>query len=302
VRRAGFSAIEVLVGIVVLAIVLPALLTGLYDLEARSGDARLRTIAGELAQDLLDEITSKAFEDPDLPEGSFGTEEGTRAAWDDVDDYDGFVQSPPTDAAGTAIGPSTYTRTVTVANVSEGALDTVVADGQSPVKRITISVEWSGATPVTLTVLKVRPDVASNAVSWIYVGDTRNHGGGKVEFDLRNQTGGDVSLTGLIAEWTAPVAYYEEIRIRVNGLTNLDQVWEWQDDTGRATSGQTITFTEHTPVFVPANATITVELRSFRPTQFGNGGGGVDMDSAALTLTLISGGTSYPDIAVPPAP
>ncbi|MBI1850603.1 MAG: hypothetical protein HYR85_09700 [Planctomycetes bacterium] len=307
--REGFSAIEVLIGIVLLAIVLPGLLTGIFALEAGSGNARMRTLACELAEDQLDEIASKAFEDPDLPADSFGTEEAVRANWDDVDDFDGLVRSPPTDALGGAItGASAFTRSVAVENVDDTNLDVPVADGSTDIKRITVTVTWPGVDhgPVILQMLKARPVSSSNGsggTGWVYVPGSRTEHESRVQFKLKNNTGGAVELTALVAVWSSPVAFYEEIRLRVDGITSTKRVWRYQDvGSIRAKSGQTVPFTSNSPFNVPAGATITVQLRSFRTSQTGSGGGEVNMDATAFAMTLVAGGTNYPNIAVPAAP
>jgi len=110
-----------------------------------------------LAQDLMEEITSKAFEDPTAGPGSFGAEEGSRLLYDDVDDYDGYgPHSPPKDEQGNAMANySVFTRSVTVVNVAEvGAANMPRAslaaqtEGSTSFKRITVTVSWDGGKQV----------------------------------------------------------------------------------------------------------------------------------------------------------
>jgi len=96
-----------------------------------------------LAQDLMTEILQKAYEEPDDtptfgPEASEST--GSRTAFDDVDDYDGWSASPPQEKDGTEIPDLTaWERSVTVEYVAANHLTTVVGSDQG-IKRITVTV------------------------------------------------------------------------------------------------------------------------------------------------------------------
>ena len=71
-----------------------------------------------LANELLAEVLGKPYEDPDTPGGSIGLDSGevsTRSTFDDVDDYDNWVETPPIDTTDTAIaGYTGWTREVQV--------------------------------------------------------------------------------------------------------------------------------------------------------------------------------------------
>ena len=59
-----------------------------------------------LANELLAEVSGKPYEDPEVPGGSIGLESGeasTRITFDDLDDYNGWAESPPQDIAGAAM-------------------------------------------------------------------------------------------------------------------------------------------------------------------------------------------------------
>src|SRR4051812_28670537 len=81
-------------------------------MRALAGSAKTLQLAGDrasaraLADSLMTEILSQSYKDPGaLP--LFGREANelltNRAAWNDVDDYDGFTETPPTDKAGVPI-------------------------------------------------------------------------------------------------------------------------------------------------------------------------------------------------------
>ncbi len=102
-RRAGITLIEAVAAIVVLGIAIPPL-AGLFSSVAAL-DAQLGQDAAAfaVAENFMEEIASKAFEDPDLATGSFGTEEALRVDFDDVDDYDGYFVAPVERLDGTVV-------------------------------------------------------------------------------------------------------------------------------------------------------------------------------------------------------
>ncbi len=96
--RAGFTYAEILMAIIVLAIAIVPLLGQFYIGFHGNKTGRDVTIASNLASGVMDEIRSKAFEDPDANK-KFGPEPdedtSNRIEWDDVDDYNGWTETPP---------------------------------------------------------------------------------------------------------------------------------------------------------------------------------------------------------------
>ena len=109
-HQKGFTLIETIVGIVVLAISFSVLTTLIYPVAQQSADQLHQVKAAELAQSVLNEIQNKAFdESSDMaggrvrcgdagaddcstdmgPETISGIKE-TRATFNDVDDYNGL--------------------------------------------------------------------------------------------------------------------------------------------------------------------------------------------------------------------
>jgi MSHA pilin protein MshD len=81
---------------------------------AASADPMLRHQASAIAEAYLEEIVLRSFSDPDGVDG-----EGSRAAFDDLDDYDGLTDVGARDQFGNAIaGLDAYTVSVTVSNSS----------------------------------------------------------------------------------------------------------------------------------------------------------------------------------------
>jgi hypothetical protein len=116
---------------------------------------RLRALA--LASDLMAEITSKAYSDPNETP-IFGPEPSEvligRPAFDDVDDYSGYSESPPMTSAGVAMtGLSSWSRSVTVSWVNPSDLTTPVLV-ESGCKLITVKVSRAGQTLAQLTAVR----------------------------------------------------------------------------------------------------------------------------------------------------
>jgi len=98
--RVGFTLIEALMASVILVIAVAAAIMP-FTCGARSQDVESRqSLAVSLAQDLMEEILVKPFEEPgdaDLlpePESSFGPEssETLRSSYSAIDDYHGYTE------------------------------------------------------------------------------------------------------------------------------------------------------------------------------------------------------------------
>ena len=118
----GFTLIETIVGIVVLAISFSVLTTLIFPAVEQSADQVHQIRAAELGQSMLNEIQAKAFdENSDMAGGRvrcgengidctannlLGAESGeTRATYDDVDDYDDINHGQDIkDSLGLSIG------------------------------------------------------------------------------------------------------------------------------------------------------------------------------------------------------
>jgi MSHA pilin protein MshD len=110
----GVTLIELIVSIVIVAIAAAAVLGVLAMNTAASADPMLRHQASAIAEAYLEEILLRSFSDPDGVDG-----EGSRAAFDDLDDYDGLTDVGARDQFGNAIaGLDAYTVSVTVSNSS----------------------------------------------------------------------------------------------------------------------------------------------------------------------------------------
>ncbi len=146
-REQGVTLIELVVSIVIIAVAVGAVLGVLSGNAARSADAMVLSQAVSIAQSYLEEISLKSFSDPDGADG-----ETSRAAFDDVDDYDGLVDVGARDQFGNAVASlSGYTVAVTV--VPSSALSGVPA---ADALRIDVRVTFPPAVNFLLTGYKTR--------------------------------------------------------------------------------------------------------------------------------------------------
>ncbi|HUU93283.1 MAG TPA: prepilin-type N-terminal cleavage/methylation domain-containing protein [Phycisphaerae bacterium] len=152
--RRGFSLIEATMAMLLVAILLVAALSTLSAATTTSRISAERATGLLLAQDLMAEITCAAYVEP-AQAPSFGPEggeaDGTRSAFDDVDDYHNWDASPPERRDGTAIPDrTTWRRSVQVRYVNPNNLPQTVATNMGA-KRITVVVTRSGKPVALLT-------------------------------------------------------------------------------------------------------------------------------------------------------
>jgi len=135
-RARGVTLVELVISIAVIAIAVVAVLGVLSMLSSSSADAMVRNQAVAIASAYLEEARGKAFAANGVP--------GSRALYDDVNDYNGLVDVGARDQFGNAIaGLEQYTVSVTV---GAGTLGAVPA---ASVRRIDVSVTH----PAGVTVL-----------------------------------------------------------------------------------------------------------------------------------------------------
>jgi MSHA pilin protein MshD len=163
VRRAthghAFSLIEVVVSVLIVGGLAVAVLNTMGATAARRRIDADRARGISLAQDLIDEISAAAYEDPGGADLSFGrgadeTGTGDRSLFDDVDDYDGWSASPPQLRDGTPMtGFDGWTRSVVVRWADPAVLDADDA-AESGLKRIVVRVHRGGRLVASMTTLR----------------------------------------------------------------------------------------------------------------------------------------------------
>lgn len=131
-RQRGVTLIELLVSIVVVGVAAGIVLGLLAMTTGASADPMLRHQASAIAEAYLEEIVLKSFDDPDGVDG-----EGSRADFDDLDDYDGLVDAGARDQFGNAIAAlADYSVSV---NVQPSASLAPVAGGDTLRIDVTVS-------------------------------------------------------------------------------------------------------------------------------------------------------------------
>lgn len=137
----AFTLLELIATMAVMGIVLTAFAVGFHE-RVKNMNVQLSIQTGRMLSDnIMDEIRSRSFTDPQT--NSFGAEEASpRANFDDVDDYDGWSESPPKTIEGADTPYEGFTRSVSVVNVLHNDCNASVPepDGSTSYKRIEVVV------------------------------------------------------------------------------------------------------------------------------------------------------------------
>jgi Tfp pilus assembly protein PilV len=154
--RTGFALIEVAISSLLVGSILVAALSSVgavLRFRSATTDSARATL---LATDLLAEIQSLPYADPNQTP-AFGKESGEtqRSLFDDVDDYTGLTESPPADRSGASLtGYSGWQRAVTVFRAQRAApMQTAATD--EGLKRVRVIVSKNGTPLKTVDALVV---------------------------------------------------------------------------------------------------------------------------------------------------
>jgi MSHA pilin protein MshD len=151
-RRAAFTLVDSVISVVIASLVIVAAMRAARSAVWVQYKAAERATARMLADGLMAEIMVLSYEDPSLPP-VFGRESNetatSRSNYDDVDDYNGWSQSPPQDKDGNTIpGANGWSRSAVIEWVN-AADPTTVSAAETGAKRITITVKRNGVTVLT---------------------------------------------------------------------------------------------------------------------------------------------------------
>jgi prepilin-type N-terminal cleavage/methylation domain-containing protein len=139
----AFTLVEVMIAVVLIGIAIAALVaSNAAFTQANSFGIDLST-AEFLIEEIRELTTPLAVVEPPDDRSTWGPETGeaTVTDYDDLDDFDGTAFSPPIDAAGNPMAEfSSFTQQITVENIDQSNLDTVVADHTSDFVRVTVVV------------------------------------------------------------------------------------------------------------------------------------------------------------------
>ncbi|MBI5573251.1 MAG: prepilin-type N-terminal cleavage/methylation domain-containing protein [Elusimicrobia bacterium] len=176
-KKKGYTLVEIMIAMVVLVLGLIPLVKLIGDSLVATSDLGSRSVANELAQDLMEEIKQRKWDENAGADGltatasrsainlaasmDAGESAANKTTFDDIDDYNAlqgtFVEHPPRDASNVAMGQySKFSRSVQVrymrfntgppANFivepTDGGLGTT-APGRTDYKQIQVTVSWS---------------------------------------------------------------------------------------------------------------------------------------------------------------
>jgi prepilin-type N-terminal cleavage/methylation domain-containing protein len=148
----GFSMIEVLFAVVVLAAASITASQALLSVQDQDDNRSRTSLAQHLLQDGLAVVRSLPRIDGSTP--VFGAE-ADDAGIDDADDYNGITETGPTDLIGLAFD-KLWQRTWKVTSADLASPDKDVAPGASSLMRVCISVSYNGSELATTTLLLAR--------------------------------------------------------------------------------------------------------------------------------------------------
>lgn len=161
VTRRGTTLVEVAISCVLVGVMLVAAMRTVGAVFRTRLVAFQRQQGETLAQELTAEILQARYEEPSLPPGSFGLEggevgDGSRAAWDDVDDYDGWSASPPQSKDGTPLPDADgWTRQVVIDRVTCPNPE-ITSAGDTGLKQIEVQATSPTGETFTLYALRSR--------------------------------------------------------------------------------------------------------------------------------------------------
>lgn len=145
----GITLIETVISMLLVTLTMTSTLAIVGPVVGSTHVAQDKLRATRLAAELMDEITSKAYTEPDLVSISVGLDLGesekSRKTFDDVDDYDGWAASPPQLVDGTAHDfTRSWKRSVTVeyAQIGTGGIKGAASD--TGFKRVRVEVSRDG--------------------------------------------------------------------------------------------------------------------------------------------------------------
>lgn len=140
--NSGFSLIEVLIAILLIGIAVAALAGANSALTRANGAGTDLSTASFLIGEITELTALLAVVDPETGISVFGPETGEALAnYDDLDDFNGAVFSPPISADRSVLGGSAaFSQHITVENVSPSNFEQVVGNHTSDFVRVTVRV------------------------------------------------------------------------------------------------------------------------------------------------------------------
>ena len=158
-QRCGFTLIEATISVVIVAVVMLAAVRAAGAAARAQHKSTQRFKAQFLASGLIAQVMQAAYEEPrggtvlGRDAGELAT---SKTNYNDVDDYHGWMESPPQDRTGAAMAAfNGWTRTVTVERVNpDNLVQTSASD--TGAKRVTVTVRYDGVPLATHVGVRTR--------------------------------------------------------------------------------------------------------------------------------------------------
>jgi prepilin-type N-terminal cleavage/methylation domain-containing protein len=145
----GFSLIEILISILLVGLSITSMVVATNSFTMANGAGADLSTAEFLVEQIREMTAMMAVIDPETGITTFGAEEASLAAYDDVDDLNGSTFSPPVGSDRTVLSALTgFSQHIVVQNVSQSNFNTVVTNHSSKFVRITVTVSLNGR-PIT---------------------------------------------------------------------------------------------------------------------------------------------------------
>lgn len=150
--RSAFTLVEAVMSMLIVSVMLVSAMRAAGSSGLVQYKSAERATGRLLASGLLNDIMPLAYRDPGTTP-VFGTESGesttSKAAWNDVDDFNGWTESPPQDRDGNVMSDLTgWSRSVTVDRV-DAANPSQVSAVPTGAKRITVTVRHNNLVVAT---------------------------------------------------------------------------------------------------------------------------------------------------------
>lgn len=146
--RAGFTLIEAAMGSIVVAVLLGAGLTAVTQATKARKITENRAFAQAFAQQIIEEVASKAYVDPQESSPPLGLDPGevasNRESYDDCDDYASLEMRPISLETGEAISDATWSAKVRVYWVHASDFS-VTRTSETGLKCIEVAIYKNGA-------------------------------------------------------------------------------------------------------------------------------------------------------------
>ncbi len=141
----GFSLIEAMIAVVLVGLSVTALVVASNSFTQANGFGADLSTAEFLIEQVRELTVLLPVVDPETPNTTFGPEEPSLTAYDDLDDFDGATFSPPISASrGSLTDLVGFAQQVTVENLSPTNFDLVVADHSTAFVRVTVRIVQGG--------------------------------------------------------------------------------------------------------------------------------------------------------------